>query len=60
MGRYTHQIRVADNGTTITVEPVEKPIIVGDVVSWVLTPDSEPGAAINILFGDASPFNPTQ
>jgi hypothetical protein len=60
MARYTHQIRVTDDGTTITVEPVEKPIIVGDVVSWVLTPESESGAAIDILFGDASPFNPIQ
>jgi hypothetical protein len=60
MARYTHQIRVTDNGTTITVDPVEKPIVVNDVVSWVLTPDSEPGAAIDILFSDASPFSPLQ
>jgi plastocyanin len=60
MGRHTHHIKVKDDGANITVEPVEKPISVGDVVSWVLTSDSEPGSSIDITFTGASPFNATQ
>jgi hypothetical protein len=60
MGRHTHHIKVKDDGGNITVEPVEKPIHIGDVISWVLTSDSEPGSSINISFTDASPFNSTQ
>jgi hypothetical protein len=60
MGKHTHHIKVKDDGTTITVEPIEKPIVVGDAVSWVLTADSKLGSSIDISFSGTSPFNPTQ
>ena len=60
MGKHTHHIKVKDDGKGITIEPVEKPIYLGDAVSWVLTADSEPGSSISITFTGASPFNPTQ
>ncbi len=60
MGKHTHHIKVKDDGTIITVEPVEKPICLGDAVSWVLTADSEPGSSIDISFSGTSPFNSTQ
>jgi hypothetical protein len=60
MGKHTHHIKVKDDGVTITVEPSDKPIYLGEAISWVLTLDSAPGSSIDISFNGTSPFNPTQ
>jgi hypothetical protein len=60
MGKHTHHIKVKDDGVNITVEPVDKPIYLGDAVSWVLTADSVSGSSIEITFTSTIPFNPAQ
>jgi hypothetical protein len=56
MGNSTYNIQVTDTNGTITVNPESLTMNINESVSWTLTPDSDPDAALTILFTGACGF----
>ena len=57
MDRKHHPINVTcKKGVQPTVDPMSQTMALGDTVSWILTPDSDPGSSAEIRFDGASGF----